>query len=103
MASFALRLPEHIMEQAKAASAEDKVSINHMLVALIAEGLGQRRGLKMMKERAARAEVDVAMGILDRVPDVPPDVGDNLRIRTRRSNAVGPPGGKMTGRRAPRQ
>ena len=38
------------MEQAKAAAHEDKVSINQILVAFIAEGLGHRRGLKMIKE-----------------------------------------------------
>lgn len=80
MTSFALRLPDHVMEQAKTASAEDKVSINQMLVSFIAEGLGQRRGLKMMKERAARADVTAALTILDTfVPDVPPDTGDELQ------------------------
>ncbi|HXY57082.1 MAG TPA: hypothetical protein VEH76_00720 [Methylocystis sp.] len=79
MTSFALRLPDHLMEQAKAASAEDKVSINQMLVSFIAEGLGHRRGLKMMKERAARADIDAALAILDSVvPDVPPEAGDEL-------------------------
>ena len=57
------------MEQAKSAASEDKVSINQMLVAIIAEGLGHRRGLKMMHERAARADVGAALAILDRVPD----------------------------------
>ncbi len=79
MTNFALRLPDHIMEQAKAASIEDKMSINQMFAAFIAEGLGHRRGLKMLKERAARADVEAALDILDRVvPDVPPDAGDEL-------------------------
>ena len=79
MSTFALRLPDHIMDQAKAASAEDKVSINHMLASIIAEGLGHRRGLKIMKERAARADIGAALAILDAVvPDVPPDPGDEL-------------------------
>ena len=69
MTSFALRVPDHVMEQAKSAASEDKVSINQMLVAIIAEGLGHRRGLKMMHERAARANVGTALAILDRVPD----------------------------------
>ena len=79
MSTFALRLPDHIMEQAKAASAEDKVSINHMLASFIAEGLGHRRGLQVMRERAARANIDAALLILDTlIPDVPPDPGDEM-------------------------
>jgi len=79
MSTFALRLPDHIMEQAKAASAEDKVSINHMLASLIAEGLGHRRGLQIMRERAARANIGAALAILDALPsDLPPDPGDEL-------------------------
>ena len=83
MTSFALRLPDHIMDQARAASAEDNVSINQMLVSFISEGLGHRRGLKMIKERAARADVNAAVAILDNVvPDVPPDAGDELHENT---------------------
>jgi hypothetical protein len=79
MTNFALRVPDHVMEQAKAAAAEDNVSINQILVSFIAEGLGQRRGLKMMRERAARADVGVALAILDKAPDVPPEVGDEIQ------------------------
>jgi hypothetical protein len=85
MTSFALRVPDHIMEQAKAASAEDNVSINQLLVAFIAEGLGHRRGLKMMKQRAERANVKAALEILDTaVPDVAVDCGDELANETQR-------------------
>ena len=35
--------PDHIMEQAKMAAAEDKVSVNQIFVSFIAEGLGHRR------------------------------------------------------------
>ena len=78
MSGFALRVPEHILEQAKAAAAEDHVSINQLLVAIIAEGLGHRRGLHDLKRRAARANVGEALRILDQAPDAPPDVGDEI-------------------------
>ena len=78
MTSYALRVPDHIYEQAKAAAEEDNVSINQMLVSFIAEGLGHRRGLRMMRERAARADVGAALAILEQVPDVAPDAGDEL-------------------------
>jgi hypothetical protein len=78
MTNFALRLPDHVMEQAKMAAVEDNVSINQMLVSFIAEGLGHRRGLKMMQDRVARANIDAAMRILDKAPDVPPEAGDEI-------------------------
>ena len=78
MTAFQLRMPEHIMEQAKIAAAEDRTSVNQLLLAYIAEGLGHRRGLKMMKERAARADPQALLAIIDRVPDVPPARGDEV-------------------------
>ena len=80
MTNFALRVPDHVMEQAKAAAGEDKVSINQLLVSFIAEGLGHRRGLKVMRERAARADIDDALAILDRAPDVPAEAGDEMPV-----------------------
>ena len=78
MTSYALRVPEHILEQARNAAAEDKVSINQMLVSFIAEGLGHRRGLKMMRDRASRADQGAALAVLDKSPDVPPEPGDEI-------------------------
>jgi hypothetical protein len=41
----------------------------------------------MLRERAARADLGAAPAILDRVPDVPPDEGDELpeSVKTQRS------------------
>ena len=76
MSNFALRLPEHVMTQAKSAADEDKVSVNQLLVAFIAEGLGHRRGLKEIRARADRADIGAALALLDQVPDVPAEPGD---------------------------
>lgn len=78
MGGFALRVPDHILAQAKAAAAEEHVSINQLLVALISEGLGHRRGLRDLQKRATRADVAEALRILDHAPDVAPDEGDEL-------------------------
>jgi hypothetical protein len=53
MSGFALRVPEHILTQAKEAAAEEHVSINQLLVALISEGLGHRRGLLDLQKACA--------------------------------------------------
>ena len=78
IASFALRLPDHLLELARAASAKDQVSINQMFVAFIAEGLGHRRGLKAPQERASHADIPAALAALDQVPDVTPEAGTEL-------------------------
>ena len=78
MSGFALRVPEHILAQAKAAAAEEQVSINQLFVALISEGLGHRRGLRELQKRAARSDVTNALRLLDSAPDVTPDEGDAL-------------------------
>ncbi len=80
MSGFALRVPDHILDQAKAAAAEEQVSINQLLVALIAEGLGHRRGLRELQKRASHADVAKALKILDRAPDVVPDRDDQFRV-----------------------
>lgn len=80
MSAFALRMPDHLMEQAREASETDNVSINQLLVSLVAEGLGHRRALLEMRNRAARGNPTEALRILhDVVPDVEPDEGDDLR------------------------
>ncbi|AXQ96120.1 hypothetical protein ORIO_20715 (plasmid) [Cereibacter azotoformans] len=80
MSSYALRMPDHLMQQAREASAQDNVSINQLLVTLVAEGLGHRRALMEMKERAARGNPEAALHILQTVvPDVPPDPDDEIK------------------------
>jgi hypothetical protein len=88
MTNFALRVPDHVMEQAKAAAAEDNVSINQMLVSFIADGLGHRRGVRAMRERASRADIDAALAILDKAPDVPPEAGDDIQDVKGRNSSV---------------
>jgi hypothetical protein len=66
------------MEEAKAAAAEDNVSLNQLLATLIADGIGHRRAILALKKRAARADPAAALAILDRVPHVAPDEGDEL-------------------------
>lgn len=78
MSSYPLRMPDHVLEQARQAAREDGASLNQLLTSLIAQGLGQRRGLRMMQERAGRADVDAVLRMLDGAPDVPPDEGDAL-------------------------
>ncbi|MGF9563300.1 hypothetical protein [Neorhizobium sp. JUb45] len=76
MTTYPLRIADHVMEEAKRAAAEDNVSLNQLLSAFIADGIGHRRAIMSLKERAARGNVDAALSILDRTPNVVPDPSD---------------------------
>ncbi len=67
------------MEEAKQAAAEDNVSLNQLLAAFIADGIGHRRAILSMKKRAERGKCSGRIGsVLDRVPAVQPQAGDEL-------------------------
>lgn len=78
MSTYPLRLADHVMEEAKRAAAEDNVSLNQLLSAFIADGVGHRRAILGLKKRAERGDMEAALAILDRAPDVAPDPGDEL-------------------------
>ena len=78
MSTYPLRLADHVMEEAKRAAAEDNVSLNQLLSAFIADGVGHRRAIMNLKKRSARGDTEAALAILDRAPDVAPDPGDEL-------------------------
>ena len=78
MSTYPLRLADHVMEEAKQVAAEDNVSLNQLLAAFIADGIGHRRAIMNLKKRAASGNVEEALAILARTPDVAPDTGDNL-------------------------
>ncbi|OBZ92972.1 hypothetical protein ADU59_24705 [Pararhizobium polonicum] len=78
MSTYPLRLADHVMEEAKQVAAEDNVSLNQLLSAFIADGIGHRRAIMTLKKRAERGDPAAALAILDRAPNVKPDAGDEL-------------------------
>lgn len=78
MSTYPLRLPDHVMQEAKQAADEDNVSLNQLLSAFIADGIGHRRAIANLKKRAESGNVQHALAILNRAPDHEPDDGDNL-------------------------
>lgn len=78
MRTYPLRLADHVMEEARQAAAEDNVSLNQLLSAFIADGVGHRRAILNLRQKAARGNAEAALAILDRAPDVSPDPGDEL-------------------------
>lgn len=76
MGNYPLRIPDHIMAEAKALAAQSGTSLNQFLGSLIAERVGEMKALAQIKARAGRANSAAALAVLDRVPDRPPLPGD---------------------------
>jgi hypothetical protein len=72
--TYPLRLPAYLMEQAKQVAEASGSSLNQFFLAAIAEKVGEVRAT--LKDRAARADLEKARAVLDRVPDSPPLEGD---------------------------
>lgn len=78
MSSYPLRLPDHVLEEARRAAAEDNVSLNQLLSSLIADGIGHRRAILTLRKRAETGDPTAALAVLDKVPPVAPDPNDVL-------------------------
>lgn len=78
MSSYPLRLPDHVLEEARQAAAEDNVSLNQLLSSLIADGIGHRRAILALRRRAEDGDQAAALSVLDKVPANAPDPGDAL-------------------------
>jgi hypothetical protein len=76
MTNYPLRLPDHVMAEAKALAMRSGTSLNQFLSTLIAERVGEMKALAHIEARAARADVGRALEILGRVPERAPMTGD---------------------------
>lgn len=59
-------------------AAKDGYSMNQFLISAAAEKLAALNTVDYLRERAERADLDEFRRILDKVPSVPPDPGDEL-------------------------
>lgn len=78
MSNYPLRLPEHVMSEAKQMAERSGTSLNQFLVSLIAERVGELRASADIRARAERANPSAALAILARVPERAPLAGDEL-------------------------
>lgn len=83
MTQYPLRMPDYLMDQAREAAEQENISLNQMLLSFIAEGIGHRRALKTLEERASCGDPDKALAILEGLPSLPPEAGDEMpAVRT---------------------
>lgn len=78
MSNYPLRLPEHVMSEAKQMAERSGTSLNQFLASLIAERVGELRATADIRARAERANPAAALAILARVPERAPLAGDEL-------------------------
>jgi hypothetical protein len=78
--NFALRLQPSLLDEARQMAAAEGVALNQLINVAVAEKLSALRTEKYFAERAARANVAKALGILKRAGvGNPPTEGDHLR------------------------
>jgi len=78
MSNYPLRLPEGLLDQARALAQSEGVSINQFLSTLIAERIGELKALHHVRARIARADRAKVAVVLGRVPDQAPLDGDEM-------------------------
>jgi hypothetical protein len=75
--NFALRLQPSLLEEARKLAKQEGVALNQLINVAVAEKLSALRTVSYFTERAARADVPLALDILARAGgDAPPIPGD---------------------------
>lgn len=76
MSNYPLRLPDHIMSEAKALAVTSGTSLNQFLASIIAERVGEMRAFAAMQAHAMRGNTEAALAVLAKVPEREPMKGD---------------------------
>lgn len=80
--NFALRLPPHILEEARKVAEAEGIALNQFISSSVAEKLSALRTEEYFRERAARADIPRALDILARAGrGNPPAPGDEAESR----------------------
>lgn len=67
MSQYALRIPDSLAGYAKELAREDNVSLNQFIVVALAEKVSALKTAAFFQERAARADQEKTLSILDSV------------------------------------
>jgi hypothetical protein len=78
MSTISLRLPNSLHERARELAAKENVSINQLITLALAEKVSALLAEDYLEERARRASKSKFRKAMNKVPDVPPDKGDEL-------------------------
>jgi hypothetical protein len=78
MTRYALDLPDSLLAAARKAAQQRGVTVDQLIAIALAEELSAIDTLDLIEQRASRADLDRYSAILAKVPDVPPQHGDEL-------------------------
>ncbi len=78
MSQYALRIPDSLAGYAKELAREDNVSLNQFIVVALAEKVSALKTAAFFQERAARADQEKALSILDSVKKQSTILGDEI-------------------------
>lgn len=76
MSTLSLRLPQSIHRNAKAYAEREGISVNQLAATALAEKLAALGAEDYLAQRAKRASRTAFKAALARVPDAPPEPGD---------------------------
>jgi hypothetical protein len=86
MSTLSLRLPESLHRKLRELADRDDVSINQFIATAVAEKAAALLTVEYLDERARRGDVKLFGRVMSRVPDIPPDPGDELPGHPRQAN-----------------
>lgn len=78
MATMSIRVPDSLHRAIKELAAKEGYSMNQFLITAAAEKLASLETVDYLRVRAERANLEEFDRILNMVPGVPPDPGDEL-------------------------
>ena len=78
MSTLSLRLPDSLHKRVREFAQQDGVSINQFISTAVAEKLAALMTVDYLEERAKRGSRDAFLAVLAKVPDIPPEPGDEL-------------------------
>jgi hypothetical protein len=78
MGTFRLRLPDSLHKRVRELAQQDGISINQFISTAVAEKLSALLTEEYLEARAKRGSRDKFLAVLAKVPDAPPEPGDEL-------------------------
>jgi predicted transcriptional regulator len=78
MTALTIRLPDSVHRKIKELAANDGVSVNQFIASAAAEKMASVMTLDYLRAEAAKGHREDFLAVLNRVPDVPPESGDEL-------------------------
>ena len=78
MSTLSLRLPDSLHKSVRELAQQDGISINQFISTAVAEKLAALMTEEYLEKRAKRGSRDKFLAVIAKVPDVPPEPGDEL-------------------------